>query len=90
MTPGLMVSKIKLRKHPIDRPGFVLGFVLGTGMPMATSEFDSCNHGAGLDGTHRVLAGACAARRLLRFFPVRLVSVGSRVYYQRMVFSSYR
>ena len=32
LTPGLMVSKIKLRKEPKDR----LGMVFGTGMQIAT------------------------------------------------------
>ncbi len=46
VTPGLMVSKIKLRKDPKDR----LGLVLGTGMQMATSKFHSYNHGLVLTG----------------------------------------
>lgn len=41
MTPGLMVSKIKLRKDPKDR----LGLVFGTGMQIATSSYHSYNHG---------------------------------------------
>jgi hypothetical protein len=46
LTPGLMVSKIKLRKDPKDR----LGLVLGTGMQIATSSFHSYNHGLVLTG----------------------------------------
>ena len=46
LTPGLIVSKIKLRKDPKDR----LGLVLGTGMQIATSHFHSYNHGLVLTG----------------------------------------
>ncbi len=46
LTPGLMVSKIKLRHDPKDR----LGLVLGTGMQIATSHFHSYNHGLVLTG----------------------------------------
>jgi hypothetical protein len=46
LTPGLMVSKIKLRKDPKDR----LGLVLGAGMQIATSSFHSYNHGLVLTG----------------------------------------
>jgi hypothetical protein len=46
LTPGIMVSKIKLRKDPKDR----LGFVLGTGMQIATSHFHSYNHGLVMTG----------------------------------------
>ena len=41
LTPGLMVSRIKLRQDPKDR----LGLVFGTGMQIATSHFHSYNHG---------------------------------------------
>src|SRR5207245_11376154 len=40
LTPGMMVSKIKLRKDPKDR----LGLVIGTGMQIATSSFNSYKH----------------------------------------------
>jgi hypothetical protein len=40
LTPGMMVSKIKLRKDPKDR----LGLVMGAGMQIATSSFHSYNH----------------------------------------------
>jgi hypothetical protein len=46
VTPGIMVSKIKLRKDPKDR----LGLVLGTGMQIATSSFHTYNHGLVLTG----------------------------------------
>ena len=46
LTPGIMVSKIKLKKDPKNR----LGFVLGTGMQIATSHFHSYNHGLVLTG----------------------------------------
>ena len=46
LTPGLIVSKIKLRQDPKDR----LGLVLGTGMQIATSHFHSYNHGLVLTG----------------------------------------
>jgi hypothetical protein len=46
LTPGLMVSKIKLRQESKDR----LGFVLGAGMQIATSSFHSYNHGLVLTG----------------------------------------
>jgi len=41
LTPGLMVSRIKLRQDPKDR----LGLVFGAGMQIATSHFHSYNHG---------------------------------------------
>ena len=53
LTPGLIVSKIKLRKDPKDR----LGLVLGTGMQIATSNFHSYNHGVGLTGRDCFLSG---------------------------------
>jgi hypothetical protein len=40
LTPGIIVSKIKLRKDPKDR----LGLVFGGGMQIATSHFHSVNH----------------------------------------------
>ncbi|MBS1798718.1 MAG: hypothetical protein JSS95_02720 [Acidobacteria bacterium] len=46
LTPGLIVSKIKLRKDPKDR----LGLVLGTGMQIATSRYHSYNHSLILTG----------------------------------------
>jgi len=46
LTPGLMVSKIKLRQDPKDR----LGLVFGGGMQIATSHFHSYNHGLVLTG----------------------------------------
>lgn len=46
LTPGLVISKIKLRKDPRDR----LGLVLGTGMQIATSHYHSYNHGLILTG----------------------------------------
>ena len=46
LTPGLIVSKIKLRKDPKDR----LGLVLGTGMQIATSHYHSYNHSLILTG----------------------------------------
>jgi hypothetical protein len=46
LTPGLMVSRIKLRQDPKDR----LGLVLGAGMQIATSHFHSYNHGVVLTG----------------------------------------
>lgn len=46
LTPGLMTSKIKLRKDPKDR----LGLVFGSGMQIATSSFHSYNHGLVLTG----------------------------------------
>jgi hypothetical protein len=46
LTPGLMVSKIKLRQDPKDR----LGLVFGGGMQIATSQFHSYNHGLVLTG----------------------------------------
>jgi hypothetical protein len=46
LTPGLMVSKIKLRQNPKDR----LGLVFGAGMQIATSHFHSYNHGLVLTG----------------------------------------
>jgi hypothetical protein len=41
LTPGLIVSRIKLRQEHKDR----LGLVFGTGMQIATSHFHSYNHG---------------------------------------------
>jgi hypothetical protein len=41
LTPGLIVSRIKLRQNPKDR----LGLVFGGGMQIATSHFHSYNHG---------------------------------------------
>jgi hypothetical protein len=46
LTPGLIVSRIKLRQDPKDR----LGLVLGTGMQIATSHYHSYNHGLILTG----------------------------------------
>jgi hypothetical protein len=46
LTPGIIVSKIKLRHDPKDR----LGLVLGTGMQIATSHFHSYNHSLILTG----------------------------------------
>lgn len=46
LTPGIMMSKIKLRRDPRDR----LGLVLGTGMQIATSSFHSYNHGLVITG----------------------------------------
>jgi hypothetical protein len=46
LTPGLMVSKVKLRREPKDR----LGLVFGAGMQIATSHFHSYNHGLVLTG----------------------------------------
>jgi hypothetical protein len=40
ITPGLMVSKIKLRHDPKDR----LAFIFGTGMQIATSSYHAYNH----------------------------------------------
>ena len=40
ITPGLMVSKIKLRHDPKDR----LAFIFGSGMQIATSHYHSYNH----------------------------------------------
>jgi hypothetical protein len=40
LTPGLIVSKIKLCQDPKDR----LGLVVGTGMQIATSKWHSYNH----------------------------------------------
>lgn len=40
ISPGLMVSKIKLRKNPKDR----LGLVFGVGFQIATSSFHAYNH----------------------------------------------
>jgi hypothetical protein len=41
LTPGVMVSKIKLRKEPKDR----LALVMGTGMQIAMSTYHAYNHG---------------------------------------------
>jgi len=46
ITPGLMVSRIKLRRDPTDR----LGLVFGGGMQIATSTFHAYNHGLVLTG----------------------------------------
>ena len=46
LTPGMMMSKIKLRSDPRDR----LGLVLGAGMQIATSKFHSYNHGLVITG----------------------------------------
>lgn len=46
LTPGLMVSRIKLREDPKDR----LGLVFGGGMQIATSNFHAYNHGLILTG----------------------------------------
>ncbi len=46
VTPGLMVSRIKLRKDPRDR----LGLVFGGGMQIATSTYHAYNHGLVLTG----------------------------------------
>lgn len=41
VTPGLMVSRLKLRKDPKDR----LALVFGAGMQIATSSYHAYNHG---------------------------------------------
>jgi hypothetical protein len=46
LTPGLMLSRIKLRQNPKDR----LGLIFGTGTQIATSHFHSYNHGLILTG----------------------------------------
>jgi hypothetical protein len=46
LTPGMMVSKIKLRSDPKDR----LALIFGGGMQIATSSFHSYNHGLILTG----------------------------------------
>ncbi|HTF72190.1 MAG TPA: hypothetical protein VK638_56925, partial [Edaphobacter sp.] len=46
LTPGLIVSRIKLRQNPKDR----LGLVFGGGMQIATSRYHSYNHGLVLTG----------------------------------------
>ncbi|MEO8735230.1 MAG: hypothetical protein ABI380_01690 [Edaphobacter sp.] len=46
ITPGLMVSKIKLRKDPTDR----LALVFGGGMQIAASTYHAYNHGLVLTG----------------------------------------
>lgn len=46
ITPGLMVSKIKLRRNPADR----LALVFGGGMQIATSTYHAYNHGLVLTG----------------------------------------
>jgi hypothetical protein len=46
VTPGFIVSKIKLRKDPRNR----LGLVLGTGIQIATSNYHSYNHDLLLTG----------------------------------------
>lgn len=46
VTPGLMVSRIKLRRDPRDR----LGLVFGGGMQIATSSYHAYNHGLVLTG----------------------------------------
>jgi Putative MetA-pathway of phenol degradation len=46
LTPGVMMSKIKLGSDPKSR----LGLILGTGMQIATSSFHSYNHGLVITG----------------------------------------
>jgi hypothetical protein len=46
LTPGLIVSRIKLRQDPKDR----LGLVFGGGMQIATSHYHSYNHSLVLTG----------------------------------------
>jgi hypothetical protein len=46
VTPGLIISKIKVRRDPKDR----LGLVLGSGIQIATSHFYSYNHSVILTG----------------------------------------
>jgi hypothetical protein len=46
LTPGLMVSRIKLRSDPKDR----LALLFGGGMQIATSSFHTYNHGLVLTG----------------------------------------
>lgn len=46
VTPGLMVSRIKLRRDSSDR----LGLVFGGGMQIATSAYHAYNHGLVLTG----------------------------------------
>lgn len=46
VTPGLMVSRVKLRRNPKDR----LGIVFGGGMQIATSSYHAYNHGLVLTG----------------------------------------
>lgn len=46
VTPGLMISKIKLRSTPSSR----LGLVFGSGMQIATSHYHSYNHNLILTG----------------------------------------
>jgi hypothetical protein len=46
LTPGMMVSRIKLRSEPASR----LGLLFGGGMQIATSTFHSYNHGLVLTG----------------------------------------
>ena len=46
LTPGLMVSRVKLRHDPKDR----LALLLGTGIQIATSHYHSYNHGLILTG----------------------------------------
>ena len=46
LTPGVMMSKIKLGSDPRSR----LGLVLGTGMQIATSSFHTYNHGLVMTG----------------------------------------
>ncbi|MDP9038602.1 MAG: hypothetical protein M3O02_04910 [Acidobacteriota bacterium] len=46
LTPGIMVSKIKLTKNPKDR----LGLVFGTGMQIAASSYHAYNHALVLTG----------------------------------------
>jgi outer membrane putative beta-barrel porin/alpha-amylase len=46
LMPGIIMSKIKLRRDPKDR----LGLILGTGMQIATSHFHSYNHSLILTG----------------------------------------
>jgi hypothetical protein len=46
LTPGLMVSKVKLTRNPKDR----LALVLGAGLQIATSSYHAYNHGLVLTG----------------------------------------
>lgn len=41
VTPGLMLSKLKLEHHPGNR----LALVIGGGMQIATTQFHTYNHG---------------------------------------------
>ena len=46
LTPGMMVSRIKLQSEPASR----LGLMFGGGMQIATSSYHSYNHGVVLTG----------------------------------------